>query len=43
MGAYFMGPRFGRFDSQGDVNVMKGSNRTLVVLGTFMLWFGWYG
>lgn len=44
MGAYIMGPRTGRFQSDGTPSQnFQGHSVTLVVLGTFMLWFGWYG
>jgi len=43
MGAFFVGPRLGRFGADGKPNPMPGHNATLVVLGTFLLWFGWYG
>ena len=42
-GAYFVGPRIGRFTQDGEVAEMPGHSATLVVLGTFLLWFGWYG
>jgi Amt family ammonium transporter len=42
-GAYFVGPRLGRFTQDGEVADMPGHSATLVVLGTFLLWFGWYG
>lgn len=42
-GAYIVGPRIGRFNSAGEVQAMPGHSATLVTLGTFMLWFGWYG
>lgn len=38
-----IGPRIGRFDASGKVNEMKGHSATLVVMGTFLLWFGFYG
>lgn len=38
VGAFFIGPRIGRFDSEGKVNEMPGHSATLYVLGTFMLW-----
>jgi len=41
MGAYFVGPRMGRFDQGGRVREMPGHSATLFVLGTFCLWFGW--
>lgn len=42
-GAIIVGPRIGRFDHNGKPAVMRGHSGTLVVLGTFLLWFGWYG
>ncbi|KAJ8763934.1 hypothetical protein K2173_003716 [Erythroxylum novogranatense] len=41
-GALIEGPRIGRFAS-GKVLALRGHSASLVVLGTFMLWFGWYG
>jgi Amt family ammonium transporter len=43
MGALIVGPRTGRFDANGRAVAMPGHNASLVVLGTFILWFGWYG
>lgn len=43
MGCIFVGPRLGRFDSNGKPVDMPGHSATLVVLGTCLLWFGWYG
>lgn len=42
-GAIIEGPRIGRYDAFGKPVPMKGHNATLVVLGTFLLWFGWFG
>ena len=42
-GAIIVGPRFGRFDSEGKPVAMPGHSATLATLGTFLLWFGWYG
>lgn len=42
-GASIEGPRIGRFDHEGRGVGLKGHSATLVVLGTFLLWFGWYG
>lgn len=39
LGAIFVGPRLGRVWG----NPPKGHNMTLATLGTFILWFGWYG
>ncbi|KNA14587.1 hypothetical protein SOVF_106170 [Spinacia oleracea] len=43
-GAFIEGPRMGRFDHSGkSAGGLKGHSTSLVVLGTFLLWFGWYG
>jgi ammonia channel protein AmtB len=43
VGATVMGPRMGRFDADGKPSdQFGGHSMTLVVLGTFCLWFGWY-
>ncbi|XP_057429608.1 ammonium transporter 1 member 1-like [Lotus japonicus] len=42
-GALIEGPRIGRFDHAGRAVSLRGHSASLVVLGTFMLWFGWYG
>jgi ammonium transporter, Amt family len=42
VGAAIVGPRIGRF-TNGHVVHFDGSNTTQVVLGTFILWLGWYG
>jgi Amt family ammonium transporter len=41
IGAITVGPRIGRF-SNGHVVMFQHSNITQVVLGTLILWFGWY-
>lgn len=44
IGTYFLGPRVGRFGIDGEaVRGYRDNNSNLVVLGTFLLWFGWYG
>jgi len=45
IGAAVLGPRAGRFDPlTGKIaDEMPAHNTALVVLGTFILWFGWYG
>ena len=43
VGAWIVGPRTGRFGPDGRVVAMPGHNASLVVLGTFILWVGWYG
>ncbi|KAH7571813.1 hypothetical protein JRO89_XS04G0148100 [Xanthoceras sorbifolium] len=42
-GALIEGPRIGRFDRTGRSVVLRGHSASLVVLGSFLLWFGWYG
>jgi len=36
-------PRIGRFDENGKPNAMPGHSTPFVVLGTMILWMGWYG
>lgn len=44
MGAIILGPRTGRFAPRtGEVQPMPGHSTVLAALGTFILWFGWYG
>ncbi|GLI67715.1 hypothetical protein VaNZ11_011983 [Volvox africanus] len=43
IGAAMVGPRLGRFDADGNPVEMPGHSAILVVLGTVLLWFGWYG
>ncbi|ESQ37202.1 hypothetical protein EUTSA_v10002502mg [Eutrema salsugineum] len=42
--ALIEGPRIGRFEEGGRRAIaLRGHSASLVVLGTFLLWFGWYG
>ncbi|MBN1913172.1 MAG: ammonium transporter [Candidatus Omnitrophica bacterium] len=41
-GALLLGPRFGKYNNKA-VNPMPGHNIPLATLGTFVLWFGWFG
>jgi len=43
VGAKMVGPRSGRFDSNGDSQPIPGHSMLLAVLGTLFLAFGWYG
>jgi Amt family ammonium transporter len=42
-GAAVVGPRMGKFNADGSSNVIPGHNVTYVVIGTFILFFGWFG
>jgi len=42
-GAMAIGPRIGKFDSQGRPKAMPGHSVPMVVAGTFILAFGWFG
>ncbi len=42
-GAICIGPRIGKFDAHGKPQAMPGHNVPMVVLGTFILAFGWFG
>ncbi|WP_295101595.1 ammonium transporter [uncultured Candidatus Kuenenia sp.] len=42
-GAIVLGPRTGKFNPDGTVNRMYGHNLPLATIGTFFLWFGWFG
>jgi Amt family ammonium transporter len=41
--AWKLGPRRGRFNTDGSVNVFAPSNIPLASAGAFILWFGWFG
>ena len=43
MGAIIIGPRLGKYSSNGSVIAIPGSNLPLATIGTFVLWFGWFG
>lgn len=42
-GALVIGPRIGKFNKNGTANSIPGSNIALGVLGTIILFFGWFG
>ena len=42
-GAIILGARKGKYTADGRVNPIPGSNMPLATLGTFVLWFGWFG
>jgi Amt family ammonium transporter len=41
--AKMMGPRIGKFNKDGSVNVIPAHNIAMCVIGTFILAFGWFG
>ena len=42
-GALLLGPRIGKFGTDGRANPIPGHNIPFAVLGTIILWFGWFG
>src|ERR671925_607808 len=42
-GALLLGPRIGKFGSDGKPNAIPGHNMAFVTLGVIILWFGWFG
>jgi len=42
-GVLVLGPRLGRHNRDGSINIIPGHNIPLVALGVFILWFGWFG
>ena len=42
-GAMVIGPRIGRFNKDGSANTILGHSISLGVLGTIILFFGWFG
>jgi ammonium transporter, Amt family len=42
-GALLLGPRIGKFGKDGRANPIPGHNMPYAVLGTIILWFGWFG
>ena len=42
-GAIILGARKGKYTADGRVNPIPGANLPLATLGTFILWFGWFG
>ncbi len=43
MGAYYLGPRLGKYTVAGKAKAIPGHSITLGALGVFLLWFGWFG
>jgi Amt family ammonium transporter len=42
-GVILLGPRLGKYNERGEVRAIPGANLPLATLGTFILWFGWFG
>ncbi len=43
IGVILLGPRIGRYDASGRLRVIPGHSIPFAVLGTFVLWVGWFG
>jgi ammonium transporter, Amt family len=43
VGAWALGPRKGKYNPDGTPNAIPGHNLVYVVIGTFILTFGWFG
>lgn len=43
MGAAFLGPRIGKYNSDGSITAMPGHNMSIATLGCLILWLGWFG
>ncbi len=42
-GAYLLGPRIGKYNADGTPNAIPGHNPGYIVMGTMILFFGWFG
>ncbi|MBT5485260.1 MAG: ammonium transporter [Gammaproteobacteria bacterium] len=42
-GVLLLGPRKGKYGSDGSIHPIPGANLPLATLGTFILWMGWFG
>jgi Amt family ammonium transporter len=42
-GAFFLGPRIGKYSKDGKVQPIPGHSMPLVFLGGMILWLGWFG
>ena len=42
-GAPVVGPRIGKYNADGSSDILSGHNVPYVVIGTFILFFGWFG
>ncbi len=42
-GAYFLGPRRGKYDADGKARPLPGHNMAFATAGALILWMGWFG
>lgn len=42
-GVMVLGPRIGKYETDGSPRIMHGHNMLAAALGVFILWFGWFG
>jgi Amt family ammonium transporter len=43
VGAYILGPRLGKYDKNGNARPIPGHDIPMAILGTIILFFGWFG
>lgn len=43
MGAAILGPRIGKYNSDGSSNALPAHNMSIATLGALILWLGWFG
>ena len=43
IGAIALGPRIGKYTTDGKSRAIPGHNLTMAALGVFILWMGWFG
>ncbi|NJR69879.1 MAG: ammonium transporter [Synechococcales cyanobacterium CRU_2_2] len=43
VGAAFLGPRIGKYRSDGGAGALPGHNMSIATLGCLILWIGWFG
>jgi Amt family ammonium transporter len=43
VGAAMLGARMGKYDKEGNVTPIPGSNMPMAAVGVFLLWLGWFG
>ncbi len=42
-GVIILGPRIGKYSTDGKIHPIPGHNMSLATIGAFVLWFGWFG